>query len=127
MEATNTLNNSPDKDKKPSETFRFDKSNESLPLSNKDELNDYHVFLISPIQPRMLPTKPAFSSQRVEHSIPVLSNFRLTDKAQSTSLYRHPTDYTFKPNDKTPDFFASFASKKCIHTNTDRATVLKIS
>ena len=59
----------------------------------------------------MLPTKPAFSSQRVEHSIPVLSNFRLTDKAQLTSLHRHPTDYTFKPYDKTPDFFASFASK----------------
>ena len=70
-----------------------------------------HVFLSSPIFPPQLPSKPSLSTNRDDHLIPLLSKDNFTFKAQLTSLYMHPTDYTFRLDDKNEDFFTSIASK----------------
>ena len=69
------------------------------------------IFLSSPIYPPFLPSKPTLSSTREDHFIPILSHDNFTFKAQLTSLYLQPTDYTFRLYDKIQNFFTSFASK----------------
>ena len=68
-------------------------------------------FLSSPKYPPILPSKPSLSRNRDDHLIPFLSHDRFTFEAQLTSLYMHPTDYTFRLYDKNQDFFISIASK----------------
>ena len=58
-----------------------------------------------------LPTKPSPSTTRDYHLFPIISNDHFTFRAQLTSFYLHPTDYTFKIYDKNQDFFTSIASK----------------
>ena len=53
------------------------------------------VFLSSPIYPHFISTN---------------THDAFTFKAQLTSLYMHPTDYTFRSYDKNQDFFLSIAS-----------------
>ena len=69
------------------------------------------VFLSPPIFPPTVPSKPSLSTNRDDHLIPLLSQDHLTFKAQLTSLYMHPTDYTFRLYDKNQDFLTSIASK----------------
>ena len=46
-----------------------------------------------------------------DHLIPLLSHDDFIFKAQLTSLYMHPTDYSFHLYDKNQYFFTSIASK----------------
>ena len=82
------------------------------PLSNDfPVLSLDPAFLSSPIYPPILPTKPQLSTNRDDYLVPILSTNRFSFKSQLTSLYMHPTDYTFKLYDKNQDFFTSIASK----------------
>ena len=69
------------------------------------------AFLSPPLYPPIIPTKPQLSKTRDEYLVPILSTNHFSFKSQLTSLYMHPTDYTFKLCDKNQDFFTSIASK----------------
>ena len=69
------------------------------------------AFLSSPIYPPILPPKPQLSTNRDDYFVPILSTNRCSFKSQLTSLYMHPTDYTFKLYDKNQDFITSIAFK----------------
>ena len=69
------------------------------------------VFLSSPIYPPFISTNTSNSTNRDDHLISLLSHDDFTFKAQLTSLYMHPTDYSFRLYDKNQDFFTSIASK----------------
>ena len=81
------------------------------PTKKKFEIMKDPAFLSSPIYPPIIPTKPQLSTTRVDYLVPILSTNRICFKSQLTSLYMHPTDYTFKLYDKNQDFFTSIASK----------------
>ena len=76
------------------------------------------VFLSSPIYPPFISTNTSLSTNRDEYLISLLSHNDFTFKAQPTSLYIHPTDYSFRLFDKNQDLFTSIDSKSCVHTNT---------
>ena len=59
----------------------------------------------------LIPSKPSLSTNSDDHLIPLLSHDDFIFKAQLTSLYIHPTDYTFRLYDKNQGFFTSIASK----------------
>ena len=82
-----------------------------LPTRKNNEIMKDHIFLSSPIYPPIIPCEPSLSTNRDEHLNPLLSHDRITFKAQLTSLYMHPTDYTFRLYDKNQDFFTSIASR----------------
>ena len=69
------------------------------------------VFLSSPIYPILIPSKPSLCTNRDDRLIPLLSHDSFVFKAQLTSHYMHPTDYSFRLYDKNQDFFTSIASK----------------
>ena len=69
------------------------------------------VFLSSPIYPPFISSKPSLSTTRDDPLISLLSHDDFNFKAQLTSLYMHPTDYSFRLYDKNQDFFTSIASK----------------
>ena len=81
------------------------------PLKKRYEIRKGNIFLSSPIYPPILPSKPSLSTNRDDHLISLLSQDNFTFKAQLTSLYMHPTDYTVRLYDKNQDFFTSIASK----------------
>ena len=70
------------------------------------------IFLFSPIYPPSIPSKISLCTNRDDYLIPLRSNGDFVFKAQLTSLYMHPTEYSFRLNDKNQDFFTSIASKK---------------
>ena len=90
----------------------------------------YPVFLSSPIYPPFISTNTSLSTNRDDHLISLLSHDDFIFKAQLTSLYMHPTDYSFRLYDKNQDFFHSaymtkiktsshlLLQKSCVHTNT---------
>ena len=69
------------------------------------------VFLSLPIYPHFISTNTSLSTNRDDHLISLLSHDDFTFKAQLTSLYMHPTNYSFRLFDKNQDFFTSIASK----------------
>ena len=69
------------------------------------------VFLSSPVYPSFIFTNTSLSTNRDDHLISLLSHDDFTFKAQLTSLYMHPTDYSFRQYDKNQDFFTSIATK----------------
>ena len=69
------------------------------------------IFLSSPIYPPILPSELSLSTNRDDHLIPLILHNRFTFKAQLTSPYMHPIDYTFRLYDKHQIFFTSIASK----------------
>ena len=69
------------------------------------------VFLLSPIYPPFISANTSPSTNRDDHLISLLSHDDFTFKAQLTSLYMHPTDYSFRFYDENQDFFTSIASK----------------
>ena len=69
------------------------------------------IFLSSPVYPPSKPSKISLCTNRDDHLIPLLSTDDFVFKAQLTSLYMHPTDYSFRLYDKNQDFFTSIASK----------------
>ena len=70
-----------------------------------------HVFLSSSIYPPFISTNTSLSTNSDDHLISLLSHDDFIFKAQLTSLYMHPTDYSFRLNDNYRDFFTSIASK----------------
>ena len=64
----------------------------------------------SPVYPLLISPKYSISTQRDDYLIPILPNKTFTFKSQLTSLYLHPTDYTFKLYNKNQDFFTFIAS-----------------
>ena len=69
------------------------------------------VFLLSPIYPPFISANTSPSTNRDDHLISLLSHDDFTFKAQLTSLYMHPTDYSIRFYDENQDFFTSIASK----------------
>ena len=69
------------------------------------------VFLSSLIYPPFISPKTSFSTNRNDFLISLLSHDDFIFKAQLTSLYMHPTDYSFRLYDKNQDFYTSIASK----------------
>ena len=69
------------------------------------------VFLSSPIYLLFISTNTSLSTNRDDHLVSLLSLDDFTFKAQLTSLYMHPTDYSFRVYDKNQYFFTSIASK----------------
>ena len=69
------------------------------------------VFLSSSIYPPFISTNTSLSTNCDDHLIPLLSHDDFFFKAQLTSLYMHPTDYSFCLYDKNQDFFTSSGSK----------------
>ena len=81
------------------------------PPKKRYEIMKNPVFLSSPIYPPFISTNTSLSTNRDDQLISLLSHDDFTFKAQLTSLYMHPTDYTFRLYDKNQDFFTSIASK----------------
>ena len=81
------------------------------PPKKRYEIMKDPIFLSSPIYPPSIPSKISLCTNRDDHLIPLLSNGDFVLKAQLTSLYLHPTDYSFRLYDKNQDFFTSIASK----------------
>ena len=69
------------------------------------------VFLSSPIYPPSIPSKTSLCTNRDDNLIQLLSHDDFVFNAHLTSLYVHPTDYSFRLYDKNQDFFTSIASK----------------
>ena len=81
------------------------------PPKKRYEIMKDPIFLSSPIYPPSIPSKISLCTNRDDHLIPLLSKGDFVFKAQLTSLYMHPTDYSFRLYDKNQDFFTSIASK----------------
>ena len=81
------------------------------PKKKRYEIMKDSVFLSSPIYPAFISFKPSLSTTCDDHLIPNLSQDDFIFKSQLTSLYMHPTDYSFRLYDKNQDFFTSIASK----------------
>ena len=81
------------------------------PPKKRYEIMKDPIFLSSPTYPPSIPSKISLCTNRADHLIPLLSNGNFVFKAQLTSLYMHPTDYSFRLYDKNQDFFTSIASK----------------
>ena len=71
----------------------------------------YRSFLSSSMFPSKKSSQPSLSTTRDDHLILLLSQVNFTFKAQLSSLYMHPTDYTFCLFDKNQDFFTSIGSQ----------------
>ena len=65
------------------------------PPKKRYEITKDLLFLFSPTYPPFIPSKPSLSTNRGDHLIPLLSHDAFISKAQLTSLYVHPTDYSF--------------------------------
>ena len=74
------------------------------PPKKRYEIMKDPIFLSSPIYPPSIPSKVSLCTNRDDHLIPFLSNDNFVFKAQLTSLYMHPTDYSFRLYDKNQDF-----------------------
>ena len=107
MDTNHITSKSSDTDEKPTE-----QSISTPPPSKKkyDIMKD-PIFLTSPVYPPVISPKDSISTQREDYLISILSTENFTFKTKLTSLYMHPTDYTFKLYDKNQDFFTSIASK----------------
>ena len=70
----------------------------------------YFSYFSSISTTHLMSPKDSISTQRDDYLTPILSNDNFTFKYQLTSLYMHPTDYTFNLYDKSEDFFSSSAS-----------------
>ena len=81
------------------------------PPKKRYEIMKDPIFLSSPIYFPSKPSKISLCTNRDDYLIPLLSKGDFVFKAQLTSLYMHPTDYSFRLYDKNQDFFTSIASK----------------
>ena len=107
------------KDPTPPEIFPVDQSFEKPPppKNNNEKMKD-PAFLSSPVYPPIVPTKHSLSTTGDDHLIPLFSKDLFTFKAQFTSLYMRPTEYTFKLHDKIYYLFTSIESKYCFQMNS---------
>ena len=65
------------------------------PPKKRYEIMKDPIFLSSPIYPPSIPSKISLCTNRDDHLISILSTDDFVFKAQLTSLYMHPTDYSF--------------------------------
>ena len=106
------------------EKIEHDTSKFSTPLNDTDhthatppppkkryEIMKDPVFLSSLIYPPFKSSKTSLSTNRDVHLNSLLSHDDFIFTAQLTSLYMHPTDFSFRLYDKNQDFFTSIASK----------------
>ena len=70
------------------------------PPKKRYEIMKDPIFLLSPIYPPSIPSKISLCTNRDDHLIPLLFTGDFVFKAQLTSLYMHPTDYSFRLYDK---------------------------
>ena len=66
------------------------------PPKKRKEIMKDPLFLSSPVFLPAKSSKPSLSTNSDDHLIPPLSQDNFIFKAQLTSLYMHPTDYTFR-------------------------------
>ena len=107
MDTNHITSKSSDTDEKPTEQS----ISTPPPSKRKHDIMKDPIFLTSPVYPPVISPKDSISTQRDDYLNPFLSTEIFTFKSQLTSLYMHPTDYTFKFNDKNQDFFNSIASE----------------
>ena len=81
------------------------------PPKKRYEIMKDTIFLSSSIYPPSIPSTISLCTNRDDHLIELLSHGDFVFKSQLTSLYMHPTDYSFRLYDKNQDFFTSIASK----------------
>ena len=74
------------------------------PPKKRYEIMKDPVFLSSPIYPPFIPSKTSLSTNRDDHLMLLLSHDDFIFEAQLTSLYLHPTDYSFRLYDKNKTF-----------------------
>ena len=86
-----------DTSKVPTPLNDTDHTHATLPPPKKryETMKD-HVFLSLPIYPPFISSKPSISTNRDDHSIPLLSHDDFIFKPQVTPLYMHPADYSFR-------------------------------
>ena len=70
------------------------------PPKKRYEIMKDPVFLSSPIHPPSIPSKVLLCTNRDDHLIPLFFHEDFVFKSQLTSLYMHPTDYSFRLYDK---------------------------
>ena len=75
------------------------------PPKKRYEIMKDPLFLSSSVLLPALPSKPSLSTNRDDDLIPLLSQDIIIFKAQLTSLYMYPTDYTFRLYDKIEVFY----------------------
>ena len=109
MEHTKVENENP-KPTPPQDDIDHTQSTPPPPKKRYEIMKD-PIFLSSPIYPPSIPSKISLCTTRDDHLISILSTNDFIFKAQLTSLYMHPTDYSFRLYDKNQDFFTSIASK----------------
>ena len=109
MEHTKVENENP-KSTPPQDDTNHTQSTPPPPKKRYEIMKD-PIFLSSPIYPPSIPSKISLCTNRDDHLISLLSTDDFVFKAQLTSLYMHPTDYSFRLYDKNQDFFTSIASK----------------
>ena len=98
--------NNYDQSHRTSQLNNYEQSHGTPPPSKKRyEMMKDPAALSSPIFSPILRFKPSLSTNRDDHLIPLLSHKCFIFKSQPTSLYIHPTNYTFKLYDKNQDFF----------------------
>ena len=121
------------------EKLEHDSSKVSTPLNDTDhthatpppppkkryEIMKDPVFLSSPISPPFISPKTSLSTNRDDHLISLLSHDDFIFKAQLTSLYMHPTDYSFHLYVKNQNFSHLSLRKSWDHTNTGLTMELK--
>ena len=107
MDTNHITSKSSDTDEKPPEKF----ISTPPPSKKKHDIMKDLIFLTSAVYLPFISPKDLISTQRDDYLTPILSIGNSTFKSQLTSLYMHPTDYTFKLYDKNQDFFTSNASK----------------
>ena len=111
--------------------FEHDTSKVSTPLNDTDhthatppppkkryEIMKDPVFLSSPIYPPFISAKSSLSTNRDDHLISRLAHDDFIFKAQLSSLYMHPTDYSFRLYDKIKTFSHLSLQKSWVHINT---------
>ena len=97
LDTNHITSESSDTDEKPTEQS----ISTPLPSKKKHDIMKDPIFLTSPVYPPVISPKDSISTQRDDYIIPILSTENFTLKSQLTSLYMHPTDYTFKLYEKT--------------------------
>ena len=85
------------------------------------------VLLSSPVVPPKISSQPSLSTTSDDHLIPLFSQDNFTFKAQLTSLYMHPIDYTFRLYDRNQDFSHRLLLNSCLQTNIGSTMELKSS
>ena len=103
MEHTKVEHENPTTDTPPDDTDHTQST--PPPPKKRYEIMKDPVFLSSPIYPPSIPSKFSLCTNRENHLIPLLSHGDFVFIAQLSSLFMHPTDYSFRIYDKNQDFF----------------------